>query len=368
MPKINLFIFHPFSGFGGADRSIARLINNLSEKQYKIFFICLNKPKIKIFLKKNISIISLNKKKTIFSIFKLKNIIKNKVSKKKKNIFISNQNFANVLSVIFLRKFKNLKIILIERNSLEELKYYDGINNFFKKIIIKTLMKYLYKYSDCVICISKALGNEIRKYCKCKVVDIYNPSLDNKILKNVKKKEMSFKKNIIINVGRLEIQKDHVTLIKAYKLLKNNKKFQLLIVGYGSKFKEIKSLIKKLKLNKSVKVLTKVKNANYLIKKSKLFILSSKYEGFGNVLLEAGMNKIPIISSNCDHGPKEILGYGKYGDLFDVGNYKQLSTKIQNFLNNPQLLRFKSLKFYKSLSRFNTNKIIKKYDLLFKKI
>ena len=50
------------------------------------------------------------------------------------------------------------------------------------------------------------------------------------------------------------------------------------------------------------------------------------------------MNKIPIISSNCKHGPTEILENGKYGDLFQVSDHRELTRKIQNFINNPQKL------------------------------
>ena len=100
----------------------------------------------------------------------------------------------------------------------------------------------------------------------------------------------------------------------------------------------------------------------------KLFILSSRYEGFGNVLIEAGKNKIPIISSNCPHGPNEILNNGKFGDLFQVRNSNHLSLKLQNFLDNPKKLKIKSDLFFKSLKRFDTKKIIKKYEHIFENI
>ena len=369
MPKINLFIFHPFSGYGGADRSIARLINNLPAKKYKIFFICLNKPNIKIFLNKQISIIKLNKSRTLFSMFKLKKILINKISLHSKNIFISNQNFSNVLSIIFLRRVKNLKIILIERNSIEELNFNNNFIQFLKNFIIKNLMRLTYKYSNCVICISKQLCREIKKICKCKIIQIYNPALDLRILKKIRNKNrIKIKENYIISIGRLEKQKDHTTLIKAFKELKDKNNYKLLIIGYGSKYNQLKKLIKNFRLNKFVKIYTNIRDANYLVKNSKLFVLSSKYEGFGNVLIEAGINKIPIISSNCNHGPAEILGKGKYGDLFEVGDSTQLSFKIQKFINNQESLKRKSRNFYKSLNRFDTKRIICKYENIFMKI
>ena len=133
MKKNNLFIFHPYSGIGGADRSIARVINGIKKKNLEIFFISLKKPKIKIFIKKKINYITLNESRTLFGIIKLKKIIKNLISKETKNIFLSNQNYANVLSIFFLRKIDNLKLVLIERNSLKELYFHSNLMDLLKK-------------------------------------------------------------------------------------------------------------------------------------------------------------------------------------------------------------------------------------------
>ena len=123
--------------------------------------------------------------------------------------------------------------------------------------------------------------------------------------------------------------------------------------------------IQKNKTSAVIKIIRNVRNANKLLKSSQLFVLSSRYEGFGNVLIEAGLNKVPIISSNCNHGPKEILANGKYGDLFNVGNHKELASKIKKFIRKPDVLNLKSIKFFNSLHRFKTQKIIDKYEKVF---
>ena len=101
---------------------------------------------------------------------------------------------------------------------------------------------------------------------------------------------------------------------------------------------------------------------------SDLFILTSKYEGFGNVLVEASAKKVPIISSNCNHGPNEILQNGKYGTLFKVGDYKDLSNKIINHFKNPSIAQKKANRNFYDLNRFNTKDIIKSYEKIFNKI
>jgi glycosyltransferase involved in cell wall biosynthesis len=94
---------------------------------------------------------------------------------------------------------------------------------------------------------------------------------------------------------------------------------------------------------------------------SDLFVLSSLYEGLPNVLLEALVLKKFIISSNCPTGPREILKNGKYGLLFQPGNYKDLVKKIYYFQKNKKKLNKKILNGFKSLSRFDYKSNSKKY-------
>ena len=97
-----------------------------------------------------------------------------------------------------------------------------------------------------------------------------------------------------------------------------------------------------------------------------LFVLTSNFEGFGNVLVEAAIFNKPIISSNCNSGPVEILKNGKGGDLFEVGDYKQLSKKIIFNLNSNNKSKVMFMK--KRIKDFNIDLITNKYKKLFKKI
>ena len=110
------------------------------------------------------------------------------------------------------------------------------------------------------------------------------------------------------------------------------------------------------------------KNPFTLIKQADLFILSSKYEGLPNVLLEALVLKKFIISSDCPTGPREILMNGKGGLLFKTNDYRDLSKKIIYFIKNKkkcgELLNFA----IKNLDRFNYEKNLDKYYKLVKSV
>ena len=102
--------------------------------------------------------------------------------------------------------------------------------------------------------------------------------------------------------------------------------------------------------------------------KANLFVLSSKYEGLPNVLIEAQKYNLPIISTNCQTGPKEILINGKLGELCPVSDHKKLFHKIKDFYYNQKYLIRKANLSQKYLYRFNANancikylRIVRKY-------
>ena len=128
-----------------------------------------------------------------------------------------------------------------------------------------------------------------------------------------------------------------MTVLKSLKYLKNKCNLRLLILGEGDQRETLLNYINRNKLNTMVKINRRINNPYPLIKRSDILLLSSKFEGLPNVLLEAlALNKF-IISSNCPTGPKEILDNGKGGLLFEVGNYEQLSRKILIYQKNYKL-------------------------------
>jgi len=205
-------------------------------------------------------------------------------------------------------------------------------------------------------------------------VTIYNPLNFKEILTNSRKKSSKIfrnKKDLkIINIGRFTDQKDQMTLLRALNLIKNEIKFSAVLVGKGVLKDQLRNYIKKNKMNNCVKLNNFVENPFPLIKQSDIFILSSKFEGLPNVLLEALVLKKIIISSKCHTGPKEILLNGKGGLLFQVGDYKKLASLIKYFNKNKKTSTIKKLlkNSYASLDRFDLNKNLEKYVSLIKSV
>jgi glycosyltransferase involved in cell wall biosynthesis len=373
--KFKLFIFHPYPKFGGADRSIIRLINSL--KFNDITVISLTKCNYGKYLNKKIHFKRLDCKRVFFSIIKLRKFIVREISNDntKKNLIISNQNFANIATIISLRFVKNIKKILIERNHFDELRYYRNITDFLKKKIILFCVILLYKKSDAVIGISKKLSSDLSKLINKKVHTIYNPAIDRSLFKEKKikipKKFLKKNKNdfILLNVGFFELQKDQLTILKALKIVKRkHSNFHLILIGSGSMKRMLEKYISTNGLNKDVTIFENITDAKPFYKIADLFILSSVYEGFANVVAEALFYNCPVITSNCNAGPMEIIENGKFGDFFPKSNFEILSKKIINFIKDPKKLNNKVNKSKNSLKKFTLQKSEANYKKLFEKI
>jgi glycosyltransferase involved in cell wall biosynthesis len=252
---------------------------------------------------------------------------------------------ANIYA-IFIAKIFNTKIIT-RSNSAPA--------GWSKNTIKTSIYKFLIKSADDVMVNSLDFKKSFEKKFKIKVKCIYNP-FDKSFIKNKIKSKINllfFKKNYlnIVSVGRLTDQKDQLILLKSIRLLKKNFKVRLVIIGKGENKKLLQNFILKYKLQEKIKLLGYLENPYPYIYNSDVVILTSKFEGLPNILLEAQYLKKYIISTDCPTGPSEILLKGKAGDLIRIGDFKKLTQLIANYNKRKKIIINKintgSKKFYR---------------------
>lgn len=360
----DLVIFVPSIEDGGVEKNLYLISNFLAKKGIKVNLITANFDKKKKFIK-SINFISpknnfFNKKnrfyKTIYCFYLLLKFF----FKKKKILILSFQ--ANIYAIFFAYIFR---IDIITRSNTAPLGW---SSNKLKRFIFKLFFKFPKK----IIVNSFDFKKQLDKEFKINSLCIYNP-FDSAIVRNKSKSKVNFsffnKKTLnFINIGRMTDQKDQILILKAFKNIKHKVQFKLIIMGKGKNKKLLNDYITINDLQKNIKLIDYKQNPYPYIKKSDVFILSSKFEGLPNVLLEAQFLKKTIISTNCPTGPREILLDGKAGFLFKVGNVKQLQDMIVyvNDKKNKKIIKQKINIGFKSMARFNFDQNINKYFKLLK--
>ena len=361
---INLIFFLPTFIYGGAGNSIYRLCKSLDKSKYKINIISIGKCDYKNeFNDFCENIFELKTKKTIFSIFKIREITSKIYSENPvKTIFISGHHYANVISIIALKSYKYVKTVLVERTDIEDIKRSYNLRRYLKNFIIYFLIPIFYKKADAIVANSKNAKLDLQRICKKKVININPPSLIKFINKRVKKNKKKF--YTVITVGSLVKEKGVDTMIKAFNEIElNNIIFNVL--GDGKEKSNLKKMIKKYSLEKKVFLLGRIQDPKKFYLNSDLYIHASHHEGFPNSMVEAINYNLPVISSNCRGGIKEIILNGKGGDLFPIGNHKILANKITAFFENQKPLIKKLTLARNNIKKFTLKNNVKKYDKLF---
>jgi glycosyltransferase involved in cell wall biosynthesis len=234
------------------------------------------------------------------------------------------------------------------------------------------IWKTLYVRADFFITLTeetkKLLIKDFR-ICAEKISVVRNPIIDDSInvQANEEIEEDWFYKNgnpIFIGIGRLTRQKDFSTLIKAFDIVRKKYDSRLLILGEGEERKELEALIRERGLSELILMPGFVKNPFKYLKRASCFVLSSRWEEPGHVLVEAAFLKVPIVSTRCPRGPEEFLDYGKGGLLCSVGNHEEMAVKMIYILekqHSKELMQMIEKAFENSLQyhvKFHTEQLI----------
>jgi len=240
-------------------------------------------------------------------------------------------------------------------------------NPDFFPLYRKFLLKTIYKLPNVKKIITVSTGIEIKlnnNYSLKNTKNIYNPINSDYITqKLITPKPFEF--DYILAIGRLNRQKGFDILIKAFARSDLKNMIKLVILGEGEERKDLEKLIVELNLQKQVLLYGKVDNPFIYMKYAKFFILSSRYEGFPVVLLEALACEIPVITTNCETGPSEIVENEKNGLLVPVEDENALRLAMGKLFYDRELYKKIKTNTRKSVERFDVKNIVKEWLKLF---
>lgn len=170
---------------------------------------------------------------------------------------------------------------------------------------------------------------------------------------------------LLVACGRLEEQKDYPTLLRAFSLVRRSEDAILWILGRGRLESSLRALCSSLGISESVHFLGFQKNPYKFFKAADLFVLSSAWEGFGNVLIEAMVCGTPVVSTDCPFGPSEILESGGGGRLVPVGDHQLMANAIGELLSNQSVMKDLGGQAVSRAERYGAEVICRDYEQLF---
>jgi glycosyltransferase involved in cell wall biosynthesis len=205
------------------------------------------------------------------------------------------------------------------------------------------MVRWFYPQADQIITASRGVAEDVSRMTGISpgnIRYIYNPVVTPEVLASIEEPVnhpwfAPEEPPVILGVGRLVSQKDFFTLIKAFALLRQQHSARLMILGEGEDRVQLESLVHELGLDDEIALPGFTENPYAYMAHSSVFALSSVFEGFGNVVAEALAAGTPVVSTDCESGPAEILANGRYGKLVPVGDAAALAAAIATTLEQP---------------------------------
>ena len=321
---------------GGAERLYIYLANDWVEKGFSVEFILMKREgELLSLVSPKVNIISLN-------VNKIRNIViplSKQIRHLRPDVIITAMwPLTSITFISWLISGKKSRLYLTEHTHLsiycvEEIKV--------SLFIVKMLIRMTYPYATGIITVSQGVKEDLLQLGKLndeKIKVIYNPAAIGIIpcRESIQIRNKLWGEGFryhILAVGSLKTQKDHKTLIRAIKLLPPSFNAKLIILGEGYLRKELTVLIDKLGLNDRVSMPGFFSDPHPWFQSADLFVLSSQWEGFGNVIVEALEFGVPVVSTNCKSGPNEILENGRYGRLVPIKDPEALASAITDSLS-----------------------------------
>lgn len=330
-----LFYMPSFSG-GGAERNSVLIANELSRRGHLVFIaVDKNAGPNKSLLSDKINVEEVSGNSHAAHITSLRKILR----RIQPDIVFARVGLSNIKILLAASGVIPRQHIVISYENL-----YDPLGRCGGRLTYQ-LSSILTRIAGATIAVSSDVKLELVNWFKARKKNIHvvhNP-VD---LQWVRKRALSGKpswlkgKSYILSAGRMVHQKDYPTLLRAFAEVSDKIDQDLIILGDGPLRKELEQLAAYLGIIDRVHMPGYITNPFPVYKGADVFVLSSVFEGFGNVLIEALALGIPVVATNCPGGPKEILENGKYGKLVSLANPKALAAAILATLLDPPEAEF----------------------------
>ncbi|WP_373190363.1 glycosyltransferase [Halomonas sp.] len=235
------------------------------------------------------------------------------------------------------------RLVLSERDNLSTSIFAADKRRKWRWRFVPSLVRRAYSRADAVVSVSDGVGDDLAQVtglARQAITTIYNPAVTLDLAKRCAAPVthpwfISSGPPVVLAAGRLVEKKDYATLLRAIAIARRHRDMRLIILGDGPEHGHLEQLCRELAITDIVDMPGYQANPHAYLARAAVFALSSRREGFPNVLLEALACGCPVVSTDCPSGPAEALASGKFGKLVPVGDASALAEALLQTLQAP---------------------------------
>lgn len=368
--RCTIALFWPTLSYGGVERTGLRVAKELVRRGYTVHVVVARASGGLVSQVPNgVRLFSLGSRlgygRLLFSVFPLARYLQTY----RPAILMSSMTEANIVAVLAKLTARWRGWLILSEHSTLRIR----IRRAPTKRILPLVARAVYPFADRIHAISKGVAEDLAEAIgvACdRIRVVYNPIVSKDLYVQAAESPRHGwfapgQPPVILGVGRLVRAKDFGTLIRAFALVRNHVEARLMILGDGEERKSLEGLVRELGLECDVALPGFVDNPYKYMKRARVFVLSSLWEGFGNVLVEALALGTPVVSTDCPNGPSEILVGGRYGRLVPPGDHWALAQAIIDELRSRgnRDKEEKRARVQRALE-FSVEKIVDQYEAL----
>jgi len=318
---------------GGAERVVIRLASGFADLGYRVDLVVVRaKGALLAEIPSNVKVVDLASRSIYASFPGLVSYL----WREKPQVLISALELTSLLILLARRVTRSRTRIVVQLTTTMSRHKRTPV----KKKLERLLVSRLYPWANWIVASSHGVEEDFLRYTGISsdhVRTIYNPVITDSILEQAMQPVAHpffdpGQPPVIVAFGRLTAAKDYPTLLKAFARVRKEQPAHLVIIGEGEQRLALEEMIQELGIGQDVHLPGYAQNPFAYLKRAAVFVLSSAWEGLPSVLIEALACGSPIVSTDCPHGPSEILAGGKYGHLVPVGDDEAMASAILRVL------------------------------------
>jgi glycosyltransferase involved in cell wall biosynthesis len=326
-PHVGIFV--STLSIGGAEKVAITLANEFTEQGISVDLIVMSSTgALRTQVSSKVRVIDLGTNRGRRSLYALVTYMQ----KHQPQVVISLMTVPNLLlglSKLFVRS--NTPLLVGSEHSTYSDIYEREERNILVFLAYSIAARIGYRLLDMNIAVSEGVKQRMiqRKLVSPRKVKVISNPIEMKKIEKPTGTTLGLRPTIqLLAVGRLNVLKDYDTMLRAVDIIRKKHKVELNILGDGEERERLAALIEELGLEKNVNLIGNVLDTSKWYRQADLLVLSSVSEGFANVIVEALAYGVPVVSTDCLSGPKEILNKSSYGSLVPVGDFMLLAEEI----------------------------------------